>query len=219
MNYDLKKIIAIVSSGLLLGAAFYGSYLPYRKSETFITSLREASSATTLKGYMDATSIPLDATSPIGQEELVRNTAGTVMGIVGSSGAKNPDIIPPLLTFLDTYYGAIIEKGRGMSFNQNLYILGSGNENVYTITHDPKYILVAEKYFEQGLVNSPKRPQFIYGLFDIYRMEGNMEKAKQMLDLITAYWPQDQRVKPAFDDFAIKYAEFSKIKPTSTKKK
>jgi hypothetical protein len=218
MNPDIKKIIAVVSSALLLGVAVYGSYLPYRKSELFIASLKDASTARSLKEYIDVTSVPLDAVSPIGQEELVRNTAGTVMGIIGSSAAKNPEIASPLLVFLNTFYNPIIENGRGMSFDQNLYVLGAGNENAYTITHDSKYLLTAQQYFEQGLANSPKRPQFIYGLFDVYRIEGSMEGAKKMLDLITTYWPQDQRVKPAFDDFVKKYEEFSKTQASKIKK-
>jgi hypothetical protein len=219
MDTDFKKIIAGVSTLILLGIAIYGSYLPYRKSELYIASLSQASSATTLKGYTDATSVPLDAPSPIGQEELVRNTAGTVTGIIQASGPKSPDIIPPLLAFLNSYYDPIIQSGKGMSFNQNLYILGSGDETAFSITHDPKYILLAQQYFEQGLLNSPKRPQFIYGLFDVYRMEGDAAKAKQMFDLISQYWPADTRVKSAYDDFVKRYAEFLKTQASSAKTK
>ena len=217
MSPTFKKVIVVIASAFLLFAMVYGSYLPFRKSSMFIDSIQNAGQAHTLQEYIDITAKPLDAVSPIGQEELVRNVAGTVMGIVGSNGAKNPAIIPPLLSFLDAYYAPILERGSGMSFDQNLYVLGASNEAAYTTLHDPKYLIAAQGYFEHGLLNSPKRPQFVYGLFDVYRMEGNLEKTREMYNLIMTYWPGDTRVKPVLDEFLKKYAEFSKNASSSKK--
>lgn len=196
MNSTTKQITAIILSLAIVGIFFYGSYLPYRKSVLFIRAMSTASSVKTFGEFMNLFAIPLDAPSPLGQEELVRNLGSTMLELLKSNG-ENAELTQAALDFLGGYYEPIIARGRGMSFEQNLFMLGSLNEIAYLKTKDPKYLAVAEQYLEQGRVLGPKRPQFLYGLMDIYRLKNDMGKATVVVQEILTLWPDDEKLKSA----------------------
>jgi len=53
----------------------------------------------------------------------------------------------------------------------------------------------------QGISRAPHRPQFLYGLLDVYRLQGNTAGVIDTRDKILALWPDDQRVKDAAQKF------------------
>ena len=192
-NPIVRKTFAVVLSALILGIAYYGSFLPMRNSQIFISTMQHLQSITSVTDLTNALSAPFDAPSPIGQEELVRNSGNVVLGVLQQS--DNPEVIGSLMDFMETAYRPIIARGRGMSFEQNLYILGTLNELAFVRTKDPKYFTAAKNYYLQGLALGPKRPQFLYGKFDIYRIEGNVDGVKKIADQILAQWPNDERTQ------------------------
>ncbi len=194
-----RKVFAVLMSLFILFVAYYGSFLPMRKSQIFISTMQSLRSVNSVSGLKDAFAKPLGAPSPIGQEELVRNSANVVLGVIQQT--DKPDVIADLMNFMESSYQPIVERGRGMSFEQNLYILGALNELSFVKTRDPKYFNASKSYFSRGLELGPKRPQFLYGLFDIYRMEGNVDGVKNIADQILAQWPDDDRTKTALADF------------------
>ena len=116
MTRTTKQVIAIVISILVLGVAAYGSYLPMRKAQIFIATLQglQSSPVSSLNELQTRLAVPLDYPSPIGQEELVRNTANNILGFI-SQGA-DPTSTAVLVSFLANYYDPIIARGKGMSF-------------------------------------------------------------------------------------------------------
>ena len=82
MNPAIKKAIAISASIFILFLGYYGSYLPMRKSMIFISVIQNTGGIKTLADFEQAFSEPLDYPSPIGQEELVRNTANMTVGSI-----------------------------------------------------------------------------------------------------------------------------------------
>lgn len=200
MSDIAQKGIALFISALLLGAAYYGSYLPYRKSTIFIETLSRLDQARTIDDFEAAISRALDFPSPIGQEELVRNTANIVMNAV-ERGAPDAKTLRELVDFLEGYYRPIIARGRGMSFGQNLYVLGVINQVAYLQTKDVGYLQASKEYYEKGYELGPKRPEVLYGLFDIYRIMGNREKAKAITEQIISQWPNDERIKSFYQEF------------------
>jgi tetratricopeptide (TPR) repeat protein len=202
MNPTLKKFLCIVAVAFLLSVAYYGNYLPLRKSQLYIYTLRNLNSARSLQDLERIISTPLDAPSPIGQEELVRNTANIFMGFAQQS--DNNASIDDFMGFIGKYYKPIIDRGRGMSFEQNLYILGAMNEFAFVKTKQMKYLEAASEYYSKGLEFGPKRPQFLYGVFDIYRIEGNVDGAKKIAEQILSQWPDDDKTREALGDFLTK---------------
>jgi hypothetical protein len=47
---------------------------------------------------------------------------------------------------------------------------------------------------------SPNRPQFLYGLFDFYRMTGNFARAREVGEKILALWPEDELARKILKD-------------------
>jgi hypothetical protein len=199
MSRTLKKILGVLLSVFILSIAYYGSYLPLNKSEAFISALRSVQNIRSLADFEQTFSVPLNMPSPIGQEELVRNTANIVLNIVQQSA--NPDVIEKAIDFIESYYNPIIDRGRGMSFEQNLYILGAINESAFVKTKQARFLRDSEKYYREGLELGPKRPQFLYGLFDVYRIEGNVDGAKAIAAQILSQWPTDDRIESGLNEF------------------
>jgi len=200
MQPIVKKTIALFVVAVLMVMAYYGSYLPLQKSYLFIDSLKEGSTAVSLEEFERIISKPLDAPSPIGQEELVRNIAGSVLNVIGARG-ENIDLTEQLLNYLNSYFDPLIERGTGMSFTQNLYILGSINSTALQKTHQVRFLDKAKSYMEQGLKLSPGRPQFLYALFNLYRVEGNVAKVKEVGEKILEQWPKDEGTRQGLAAF------------------
>lgn len=213
MSRTLKKLIAVVFSGFILFLMYYGSYLPLRKSRIFISSLRNIGSVRSPQDLAEVLTPPLEAPSPIGQEELVRNISNLILDMTrqGASG----EFLAQSLDFLEQYYAPIINRGKGMSFEQNLYLLGTLNEYAFLQTKNPKYFLAAKTYYLKGYELGPKRPQFLYGLFDIYRFEKNIPELDKVKNQIMAQWPDDARTKQVYDQYM---QELAKEKTAKTAK-
>lgn len=209
MNEQNKKIIAVIASIIILVLIYYCSFLPFRKSQVFIKTMRSLENAKTLDELKAKISIPLDYPSPYGQEELVRQVASLITNIV-SQNNTTPPVIDDLISYLNTYYDPIINKGNGMSFNQNLYVLGSLNEIAFIRTNKVIYLNAAEKYFTKSYELGPKRPQALFGLFDIYRAKGDKEKVLQISSQILEQWPGEERTRQATQDFLEKYEKQNK---------
>lgn len=191
MNSDIKKSIAVSAAIFILLVAYYGSYLPMRKSTVFIETMRSSSKIKTISDFKSAFSVPLDYSSPIGQEELVRSMANTINSSL--QNVSDPKAVDELVNYAEKYYAPIIARGKGMSFGQDVYILGMINEIAFLKTKEPKYLQTAEKYFKMGQTLGPKRPQSLYGLFDVYRLKGNIDESKKIADQILSQWPDDAR--------------------------
>jgi len=202
-----KKPIALLVAALLLFVAYYGTYLPLRKSQAFIMAMRDLRRQQTFEDVRRTLVVPLMMPSPIGQEELVRNVAGVFLNIL--QGTNDPGTISQIIDFMSRYYQPVVDRGRGMSFGQNLYMLGAMNEVAFIKTKQVRYLEDAKRYYSQGLELGPKRPQPLYGLFDIYRLEGNVEKAKEIHDRILSQWPDDERTQAGLAEFLEKVTEFN----------
>ena len=215
MNDTSKKIIAIALSVAILSVAYYGEYLPLRKAQMFIATLQglQTTPASSLSDLETRLSIPLDSPSPIGQEELVRNTANSVLSFVQQS--QDATSTDALVGFLMSYYSPVLSRGHGMSFGQDLYLVGAINEIAFSRTGQSGFLSTAQQYYEEGEQLGPNRPQPLYGLFDVYRAEGNMASTTAIANKILTNWPSDQSV-------AASLIQFQSAKPgtqTNTKAK
>lgn len=194
-----KKIAGIAVSAVILFVAWYGNYLPLVKSQTFIDALRNMNSVKSVQEFEVVFARPLDLVSPIGQEELVRNAANNVISILQQT--NDQEIIGRIVKYISGYYEPIVSRGRGMSFEQDLYLLGTMNEMAFAKTKQLQYLQDAHKYYGKGLELGPKRPQPLYGMFDVYRTEGNVEASVQIANQILSQWPTDARTQAGLDQF------------------
>ncbi len=196
MSPVIKKAIAIAVVVFIIAIDYYGSYLPWRKSTLFIEAMQSTSAIRTISDFERIFSIPLDYSSPIGQEELVRSVANSIINSLNSIPQSQG--IKEMIRYVENYYEPIINRGRGMSFGQNLYLLGALNESAYLKTREISYLNSAEKYFKKAQELGPKRPQPLYGLFDVYRLKGDKAAAEAIGRQIISQWPDDEKILAAF---------------------
>ena len=194
-----QRVIAIIIVAAIFGIAIYGSYLPMRKAQMFIATLQglqtQQGQATSLQDLENKLSVPLNYPSPIGQEELVRNMANSVLSFVQQGG--NPSSTAALIGFLNSYYDPILNQGKGMSFGQDLYLEGAINEIAFAGTGDPTYLAAAQHWYQEGVALGPNRPQSLYGLFDVYRAEGDTTDTIAVGTTILRNWPTDTTIQQA----------------------
>ena len=214
-NTNVRKVIGVALSVVILGIAWYGNYLPLAKSQAFITTLQSLGSARTLQDFEGDLAKPLDMPSPIGQEELVRQAASTVLSVVQQ--VTDPTIVTDLNKFIHGYYDPLIARGRGMSFEQDLYIMGGVSELSFQKTQNPQFLQDASNYYTEGNKLGPKRPQFLYGLFDVYRTEGNIASSTAVADQILSQWPTDTATRQALAHFLAVMASSTKPAPKPAK--
>jgi len=197
MPRNVKQIIAILGSLALLVALVYGSYLPMRKAQKFLTETRSRESFKSIEELRETFLSVLQFYAPIGQEELVRNTANSILTMVQRS---EPAAIKDLMTLIEEMYTPILSRGKGMSFGQNLYLMGFMNEIAHIRTKEPQYLQAARKYFLLALERGPRRPQALYGLLDIARFENNPTAYLAVAEQILSQWPTDEKVRASYED-------------------
>ena len=202
MDRTVKGTIAVIIAVVILGISVYGSYLPLRKAQSYIGALQsfQTQPPTSLQDLEGRLTPALNSPSPIGQEEIVRNTANSVLGLLQQGGLDATDTAA-LVGFLNSYYDPILQAGKGMSFGQDLYLEGAVNEVAFSGTGDPTYLEAAQQYYEEGEQLGPNRPQPLYGLFDVYRAEGNVTGTIEIANKILANWPSDTSVPGALSQF------------------
>lgn len=196
MSPVLKKSIAVAFAVLILFTAYYGSYLPMEKSVTFIEAMQDARNIKTILDFEKIFSVPLDYPSPIGQEEFVRSIANTVVGNLNY--IADPRGVDELVRYIEGYFGPIVSRNKGMSFGQDLYMLGALNELAFVKTRRPSYLSAAEQYFKEAVALGPKRPQGLYGLFDVYRLKGDVAGSQAVGEQILQQWPDDEKILQVF---------------------
>lgn len=201
MDRTVKGTIAVVIAACIAGVSIYGSYLPMRKAQSYIGALQsfQTQPPTSLQDLEGRLQPALDAPSPIGQEELVRNTANSVLGLV-QHGLDATDTTQ-LMDFLNSYYDPILAAGKGMSFGQDLYLEGAVNEIAFSQTGNPTYLIQAQHYYQEGHQLGPVRPQPLYGLFDVYRAEGDVTSTETVANEILTNWPTDPSIQAALNQF------------------
>ncbi len=191
-----KKFIAAVFGAFVLTIGVYGNYLPFAKSRAFIGTIRNLEDVRSLAEFEDLIAVSLDRMpSPYGREELVRNVGGILLNTMRTS--DDPLVIEGLTRYLEELYRSIVEGGKTPSYVQYIFGLGQMNEIAFLKTGEAKYFEVAKRYYEWGLTLSPKRPQFLYGLFEIYRGKKDERGMRAVGEEILSYWPDDEAVKDA----------------------
>ncbi len=196
-----KIVAGVIIVAIIFGVAAFGSYMPMRKAQMFIATLQslQTTPATSLSDLEGRLSTPLEYPSPIGQEELVRNMANSVLAFVQQS----PDATSTaaLIGFLNHYYDPILNSGKGMSFGQDVYLAGAINEIAFAETGSKTYLDAATKWYQEANQLGPNRPQALYGLFDVYRAANDATDTLITAEHILKNWPTDTRIGGAIQQF------------------
>ncbi len=196
----IKKTLSILASVVVVVFLYFGAYLPYEKSQKLISALGAIQSGASLEGYEKAFSSVLDYYSPVGQGESVKQLGNTTLSILSSQKNLPKNIAEELLKFNLKYFEPIINNSRGGNASQNFLVMGQIYHALALNYNDLNYLNIAIDYYQKGLVNSPRRPQFLYSLFEAYQAKRDYNSAIKTGEEILKYWPADDKVKQAVEE-------------------
>ncbi|MEK7147204.1 MAG: tetratricopeptide repeat protein [Patescibacteria group bacterium] len=190
----LSKFIASILLLVIAAGWYYGTYLPFRKSQLLILSIQGANAAKSLSDFKDSFSASLDFYSPVGQSESVKHMTNTVFNIVNQLNIP-AEGLTDLIGFVEKYSRPILQAKQGDGLTQQFYVSGDLYRAAGFKYNNPEYLKKAEETYKEGLTLSPKRPQFLYGLLQIYLQANNIEGANETMKKILEYWPNDPEIQ------------------------
>ncbi|TSA45163.1 hypothetical protein D4R51_02385, partial [bacterium] len=98
----MKNYLIVI--GIILGilAIFFGSYLPFLKAQSYLKVVQAIPKSTSVDQFENALRKSLDASSPVGQEEIVKFFGSDV--ITNLVSQDNPEAVTrELVSFIAPY--------------------------------------------------------------------------------------------------------------------
>lgn len=176
-----KQIIAVILTGFIAYIIYFGSYLPIRKAQLFITA-RETP-ITSIKRFDELYGGALASRSPVGQDEITSRYLEILSEIVREERDKeqpNKALIKRILERAEKWGRPVINRGTGINFSQTIANMASVYREAVIAAREEEYYEKAVALYEFGLKQSPDRQIFLYNLFDIYRFRGDNENARRV---------------------------------------
>lgn len=197
MNKEYRIIIAVIASGGIIYAAYYGSYMPLKKSKLYINTFDQMQAVRSLNEFKAVYDPVINYPSPVGQDEIMANYLNMVAQTMGR--IEDEKTLRALMEYVEPQMRPILEKGTGLNFSQNLYNIGTVYKVAGIKLNDEKYYTEAIRVFELGMEASPRRPLFLYGMFELYYAKRDAKKTKEIGEIILKYYPQEQKIKELLD--------------------
>jgi len=193
-----SKLLKQIISGLVIVSAIFliylSAYLPYKKAYLYISAMNESRKAKTLDEFLIPFNRFFNFWSPVGNPEGIRFFAGDVSGILRNESLPK-EVAKELAEYSFNLLNSDVKGMKGLNYAQGI-LYEAEIAYVYGILHkDEGYLKKAEELYKKGLELSPKRPQFLYGLFGLYLNTGRKEEAKKIGEEILKYWPNDEKIK------------------------
>ena len=171
--------------GILLGIAsiIFGSYMPYAKSDLYISGLKSTGNVKSTTDFENLFRPALDYPSPVGQEEVVKYLGSDILGILNQNSSEAVD--RELVNFMEPYM-----------FKDNvrhLLTLAQDYSILWNKFHKADDYKKAVDYYLQAYAIGPKLPPVLYNLLQIYNAGGDKEGVLKIGNEILSYW-DDQSV-------------------------
>lgn len=193
MKLIAKKIIIVIVIAIISSAVYFGAYLPFKKARAFIAigrSLQKVRSVEELQSKFDRV---LNIKTSVAHDEVLSFFADQMAGII-RSGPPKP-IGQALIDYTINRITPVLENEASPELTKMLLKAAIVYQTGWLLYGDEKYFQQAEFYLLQGLEKSPNRPQFLYGLFDLYSAKKENAKALGIGETIIRLWPKDSYIK------------------------
>ncbi|KKT89077.1 MAG: hypothetical protein UY32_C0015G0002 [Candidatus Jorgensenbacteria bacterium GW2011_GWC1_48_8] len=188
-----NAILKISAAVLIIASAagwWFGAYLPFQKSKRFIEVIRSGSVIKTIDELERRFNAVLDFYSPVGEAEAIGFFADQMVNVLGT---KPPaDVGERLIAYTEEKARPVLENPESPELTKVFLKVASLNEVGWIIYQKEEYFRRAENYLLEGLKISPNRPQYLYGLFNLYASVGDRERVKAIGEEILRFWPNDE---------------------------
>ncbi len=193
LEKTIKLVLAPLGIVLAVLSLVYGAFLPFRKAQLFIAVMQQAYQSQTIGDYEATYNKALGFYSPVGQAEDVRFLLSQISSVIV---AKPPqDVSDALVRYADQISRVNAPGQQGLNYTQELVTLATIHEANFHNYHEQNDYNVALSLYEKGLQLSSKRPQFLYGLFQLYMDAGDTANEKAIGEKILSLWPTDTKIE------------------------
>lgn len=187
----LRRVVVLALGVLTMLALYVGVWRPYMRAELIIVAYQNFNSARTLQAAEKAYVLPLLYWAPWGGDELVGTATESVFGLVQSLDAQSAPAAAELARFAEELNRPLLLRGKGSGFMRGLSRLATLEHVAWFLTNDRVFAEASEGHFRRCLEASPRRPECLYGLFNLLRQEGRSREALAIGKEILGYWPSD----------------------------
>ncbi len=186
------KIIAVVLLVLGILSIYFGAYTPFVKSRRYVSTINSLSNISTVESFENAFNKVFDFYSPIGDEEITKYLGTNIVSIIAQG--DQPEIPMRAIT---SYIELQLQQNDVMHLLIGAYAHQSLWNNYNQQESDFKK---AETYYRKALAIGPKLPPVLYGLMELYQLEGDEVGMREIGNIILKYWPDDKNVKRALEN-------------------
>lgn len=192
MSKDLKYTIAFILTITVLILLYLGSFLPFKKSQLYIESVRGSSQVRSVQEFNKLFDKAIDFYSPAGQGEVVYAYINVLINAIQNQ--QDRAIVEILLKQADKAMEPLIKADKGPAYFQALYSYGLLYELAANKFKDVGYFQKAAAVYEIAYTHSPGRPTLLLGLFRVYGVLGDNEKTGEIEKIISKYWPEGRGI-------------------------
>lgn len=185
-NKIIRNLILITLIVLALLGIYFGSVRPFIKGWKYIDALGKKGQIASVEDFKNVFKEVLDYKAPLSDDEVVKFVSGDIVDMI-SGGKQQEEVERELLSFIEEYIDEkdaihLLNTGRSYHF---LWIQFGQKEEDFK---------KAEEYYKKVLNFAPNLPPALYGILDLYRAGGDVEKTKEYGERVLKLWPEDVRV-------------------------
>jgi len=198
----IPKTIIATSGTIFIGVLFVvGVWRPLHKSQLYTSAQAQLSQIRSVAAFFAAFDYPIAYWAPTGGDELRVQYLMYLQSVI--SQTSDEAVINAMVQEADRVAQPLLERGKGFDFGTFLNVYGSFYVVAGNALHNMDYIDHAQQIFEEGLLRSPGRLQFLYGLLDIARIKGDDAVVKKIADSIFALYPNDSITRQVLDELGL----------------
>lgn len=188
----VKIFYLFVAAAILLGM-FCGTLQPIRASLFMRRSFDDLTGQILITDMKDRFSAIAERATVVGETEaLLRLISAADLAV--KSGVS-PNVARDLVFWSETYSEPFLLKHKTYPDTRVLFALATLYFDAGSATGDGAYFKKSEAFYLSGLNFAPKRPQFLYGLMNLYAKEGRNVEARAIGEKIITYWPFDSATR------------------------
>ncbi|MCP6720026.1 MAG: hypothetical protein KJI72_01700 [Patescibacteria group bacterium] len=198
MITKLKKLVILAVIILIVFSLYFGAYLPFKKSTRFVAVTRSLASVRSVDILQRRFDDALNLYSPIAGDETISFFADQMLTILRTRPQEPIGRI--VIEYATERIEPILSNPSSLELTKVLLKVGNLYQLGWELYGDEGYFERAEANYLRGLEISPRRPQFLYGLLQLYMAAGDKERIREVGEEISRYWPADGNVRKILDD-------------------
>ena len=193
MKTLLKKIVIVAAIVAVAVGLYLGAYLPYKKAKAFISTVRSLQAVRSVDELKTRFDNVLGIDSPVAEDEAIGFVVDQLTNIIRSRPPE--EVGESIINYAEEVTHPVLVNSRSPELTRMILKMGIVYQTAWSVYENEVYAKAAEDLYLKGLEISPNRPQFLYGLFDLYFSKNDTGKAVEIGREIIRFWPTDLSIE------------------------